>query len=226
VATISGSVTLQASGVTLPLSDAIKHQGSGQGHLDLTDLKIGPAGDFAKVFEFMGVGDPSSVRLVKVNGVDFKIHDGKISYDNFAMDMGVFDMVFSGTIGFDDSMEMSVSLPLNKHFLQMLQVPGPIADSLNGMRVPIPLVGTRTNFRIAFDKIDLKPLIANATNLPKQGIQGLQNLPNKGVEGLGNLIGDKPKPKDQPTSQPTSGPSPSQKIQPKNPLDEIKGMLK
>jgi hypothetical protein len=167
----------------------------------------------------MGAGDPSSVRLVKVNGVDFQIHDGKVSYENFAMDMGVFDLVFSGTIGFDDSMQMSVSVPLNAHFLKTLGVVGPVADSLSGARVPIPLVGTRTNFHLAFDKIDLKPLIANASKniVPKQ-VPGLPGLPNP--------LGSKTPSKDQPSSQPSSQPSPSQKNQPKNPMDEIKGMLK
>ena len=232
VAQITGSVTLQSSDLNVPLSEAIKHQGTGHGHLDLSNLYVAPSGEFAGLLKLMGIGDPSAMRLVKMTSVDFQIHDGKISYQNLGMDLGVVDLVFSGSVGFDDSVEMTVSMPLSRELLVHIGVPPQLASAINGVRVPVPIIGTRTNFHFGLEKIDLAPLLKQATENVAKGLGGVEKMTEKGVGaagqavggavgGVGGLLGSHENPKQEPSSQPSKNQSPPPEKKPKSPLEGL-----
>lgn len=113
---------------------------------------------------------------IRIGNPTFEISNGKIHYDNFTMAFpnGV-DMVFSGWVGFDDSMKMYVGVPVTAGLLQMAGVKGPTAQYasvLQGARVDVPIAGTRTSSRLDFASIKIQPLVDQAIrNLAAQGIQ-------------------------------------------------------
>ncbi len=76
-----------------------------------------------------------------------------------------FDLRFRGSVGFDDRLELWVSLPVRPALLEKLGVKGPLQDYakvLVGSRVEIPLAGTRLQPRLDLSKVDVKPLIEKA----------------------------------------------------------------
>ena len=193
VASIEGAVSLDVDGVRLPLGDALKTAGQGRGHLDLSSVRMQPAGILGKLLETGGVAKGESV-LVKVNGVDFLIRDGGVEYDNFIFVFAdTFDLKFFGRVGFDDTVDMSVSVPVRAGLLGQLGVTGPVlqyARALEGMRFDIPVIGTRLKPRLDFSKVDPKPLIQKA-------IKGLVDVPLKNL-----LDPDKPDRKPTETTKP------------------------
>ena len=136
-------------------------------------------------------------QAVRVDGVDFIIRDGRIHYDNFTMVFaGVFDLKFYGSVGFDDTLDMTVSIPVSAALLEKFGARGPVVEYarlLKGARIAVPLVGSRQNPRLDFSKVDIGPLI-------KQAIEALLS------EQLGNtlekLLKSKLLDKDQPDGLP------------------------
>jgi hypothetical protein len=160
-----GSASLEAQDVELPLSDAIKRQGAGRGRLDLRDLRIKPAGLFSEVIALGGLKSEETCS-VKVDGVDFALKDGRLAYENFTLTFaGDFDVRFRGSVGFDNTLDLAMSVPVRAALLERFGVRGPAAEYarlLAGSRVEIPIAGTRLNPKLDLARVDLKPLIERA----------------------------------------------------------------
>jgi len=165
---ISGEISLLTEDLRLPLSKQIAELGKGRGHLGLEKLKVVPEGILAELLRF-GFADPSASREVSVRGVDFVIRDGRVYYDEFALVFSdQFELGFRGSVGFDDTLDMAVSVPVSAALLDRFGVRGPVADYarvLDGVRVEIPLVGTRMNPRLDFSKVDIGTLIQQAASV-------------------------------------------------------------
>jgi hypothetical protein len=136
-----------------------------RGRLDLSDLRLRPAGVLKELLSLGGLGDQAG-QAVRVGGLDFRIERGAIRYDNFPMTFGgQLDLVFSGAVRFDDGLEMTVSVPVRAALLERLGVKGPVAEYarlLEGTRIGIPLVGSRLNRNLETSTVDLRPLVAKA----------------------------------------------------------------
>jgi len=161
----NGRVWLTTRDLMLPLGDAIKKSGAGSGRLDLSKLKVRPKGILKTLVALAGPG-AGNKQAVRVNGVDFAIRDGRIHYDNFTMVFaGVFDLKFYGSVGFDDTLDMAVSIPVSAALLEKFGARGPVVEYarlLKGARVEVPLVGSRLEPRLDFSKVDIGPLIKRA----------------------------------------------------------------
>ena len=199
---LQGRITLVTRDIDVPLGEAIKKRGTGSGHMDLSELQIEPAGFMGKLLELGGLGGK---QLVKVGAVDFVIKDGALKYDNFTMSFGKdFDLRFRGAVRFDDSVDMFVSVPVKAALLKKLGVGGDAkkyAELLDGVRVEIPVLGTRKNPKLDLAKVDVKPLIQKATEslLKKEG-GGLFKDLLKGGKSKGNAQ-PKPEPGAAPADQ-------------------------
>jgi hypothetical protein len=215
LAKLDGKVSLSLEDVHVPLSAAIKKTGSGRGRLDLSDIRLratGPLGDLLKL-----LGPLSDQPFpVKVSAVDFELKDGALKYDNLTMTIGTFDLKFHGVVRFDDSVELWVSVPICPSLLEKFGVKGPLdqfAKVLEGTRIDIPISGTRKNPSLDLAKVDIKPLIEQATKkiieqggslLPKPG-----ELPKLPIEAP-KLPTELPKPPvELPKILPSPSPSPS-----------------
>lgn len=107
--------------------------------------------------------------------------------------------MFRGSVGFDETLDLIVSVPVRAGLLEKLGVSGSaaqLARQLDGVRVDIPITGTR-------DRPVLETAKVNTENL----LKGLltPKLPEGGLEkGVGDLLkglggGKKePKPKKNP----------------------------
>lgn len=181
---IEGTASLSVEDVELPLGAALKTGGAGQGKLDLTDVRIQPSG---LLTELLNLGAPVTEEMytVYVGTVDFVIRNGRIAYDNFTLVFpGDFDLKFYGAVGFDDALDLVVSLPVKEGLLKRMGVRGPLSDYagvLADVRVDIPIVGTRTHPQLDFSRIDVGGLVRRAVErLGGKTLEGL--IPGRGGE--------------------------------------------
>ncbi len=186
VARIDGQVNLQTSDVRLPLGEAIKKSGNARGVLDLQKVKLQPGGLLGELAGLAGhTGqEPTDVTF---NKVTFEVKDGRVHYDDLTLTFpSSFDLKFYGSVGFDSTLDLVVSLPVRGPVLDRLGVKGPaggFTKELSGLRVEVPLVGTREKPQLDFAKVDkaklLKQLVVPAAP-GKEGEGLLKKLPGLG----------------------------------------------
>ncbi|GJM24935.1 MAG: hypothetical protein DHS20C16_13500 [Phycisphaerae bacterium] len=160
---MAGRLDLIVHELSLPLGEAMYNGGSGLGRLDLKKFQITPSAFFITLLELGGLGQPD-MYAVDVSGVDFVVQDGRISYQdltlNFARER--FDLKFRGSVGFDDTVDLFVSIPVQEHLLRRLKVQGPVgeyATRLAGTRIEIPITGSRSNPKLDFSKVNVDSLL-------------------------------------------------------------------
>lgn len=191
-----GTISLLVEGIELPLGKQLRHEGSGRGHLDLTAMKVVPRGLLKALLGLGGLAGDQA-QPVKVSGVDFDIRNGRVNYGNFTMTFADrLELRFHGSVGFDDSLDMAVSVPLRTALLRRVGVPGPIAEYarvLEGAVVDIPIVGTRLKPRLDLSKLDISPLIDRARLLLIQ-------------RGVGEIV--RPREPAPPPTRPATKPAP------------------
>ncbi len=178
---LEGEMTLMVEDMYVPFGDEFKTHGRGRGKLDLSKLKISPGkGGLSKIFEMAGKRTTSdSAYPVRTTGVDFEIKQGRINYENFTLILGNnFDLIFSGWVGFDDTMELIASVPIRAGVLSAFNVAGPVADyarvmEKSGVRIKIPISGTRKMPSLDLGKVDIKPFVEAAVKaLLKEKLTG------------------------------------------------------
>jgi hypothetical protein len=166
VVTADGEVNLIVKQLILPLGDSIKEHGTGSGQLELIKMRIKPGGFVTELLILGGVVSTEEMVSVGVKGVSFNVKDGRILYDDFTlMFPDDFNVKFYGSVGFDDTLDLVVSLPIRAGLLRKLGVTGPLeqyAQALDGKYIDMPLVGTRQKPRLALDKVDKAKLVQEA----------------------------------------------------------------
>ena len=207
LAALEGFISLQLENVTLPLSEKIKQTGTGRGHLDLTQLQVRPEGLLAHLFR-LGNLDSQKTQSLKVPSLDFSIKNGRIHYDNFILSFeDKFDLKFYGSVGFDDTLELVVSLPLSAALLEQFGIKGPTRDYvrlLADTRIDVPLAGTRLQPKLDFSKVNIQPVIDKAA-------QTL--IKEKSSEVLDKILKSQSLPPPEPQKQEKTEPKP--KTEPK-----------
>jgi hypothetical protein len=188
VANIEGRVNLGAQDVLVPLGQSIKQHGAGQGRLDLSKVKMQPSGLLAELLSLGGM-PPGTAYPVEIGALDFVMKDGRILYDNFALTFPQeFDLKFRGSVGLDETLDLVVSVPVRAALLEKMGTKGPTqeyANMLDGVRVDIPIVGTREKPQLDFSKVEVQSLLKDVL---------LKQQPEKQLEGLlKGLQGEKPK---------------------------------
>lgn len=236
VSELDGTVSLWVEGVNLPLNgQRILKEGTGRGHLDFSSVRLRPTGPMAQLMKLTGLSSDAFYDNVKFSPVDFTLNNGALNYDNFTLTIGqkdALDLRFHGSIRFDGSLLLFVSVPVKASMLSEFGFKDPtgqIAKALDGERIDIPISGTRTNSKLDLSKVNVKPLVDQAvkklgtgalmSNLP--GLPGDKfKTPTSGPAPKGllpGLPGDKSK-------TPTSGPAPKDK--PANPVKIPGGLFK
>ncbi len=183
IAAMEGKLSLELENVNLPLSQRIKTSGAGRAHLDLSQMKVSPRGLLADLLEMGGI-PKEKIQNMQVGGVDLFVKDGRIKYDHFLVRFSdSFDLMFSGSVGFDDSLDLTVSVPVRAALLRQFGVRGSAADYvrlLSDARVDIPLVGTRQKPRLDLKGVDIQPLLNKAAD---------QLLEEKSKDALNKILG-------------------------------------
>ena len=212
LAELEGSISLNTTDIVLPLSKKIKTGGSGSGTLQLNKMRIIPAGFFAEILQLCGISNFNK-QPMQVNNVDFHIENGRINYSNFALNLaGDLDLKFYGSVGFDDTLDLVVSIPVTPNLLEKFlstSKAGIYAPLLQGINVDIPIIGTRLNPKLDFAAVKIDQLIQKAMNILLRQQTGdiLDNIFKK----------DSPSPTPAPVPQ---QPAPDQPDQPDQNLED------
>lgn len=160
-----GTLSLATEDIVLRLSDQIRQSGSGKGRLDLKDFKVQFGGPMAVLLE-LGAMDERDMLAVTMDGVDFALKDGRIRYDNLTMVFPEnFDLKFSGSVGLDETVDLTVSVPVRAALLERFGVRGPVTEYarlLEGARVAVPMTGHRLLPKVDLSRVDMKPLVERA----------------------------------------------------------------
>ncbi len=167
-----GTVSLATQDVLIPLSEQITKSGSAKGRLDMKDFKVQFGGPMALLLE-LGALSKQNMLTVTMDGADFALRDGRISYDNFTMVFPEnFDLRFSGSVGLDETVDLIVSVPIRAGLLEKFGVRGPVmeyARLLEGARVAVPISGNRLLPKVDLARVDIKPLVERATRSAAAG---------------------------------------------------------
>ncbi len=196
---LTGQVSLTVEDLLLPLGESIKRTGSGRGILALKDVKIQSDGLMTGLTNLGGLAPPSDLASMKISDLLFEIKDGRFYYDDLMVIFAdTLDMKFSGSVGFDDTLDLIVSLPT-------LRTPEKIEQSLSSLgakigldklspmlkKIPIPVFG---------------PLSSLARYRIKLRITGSRQNPT--IDWLGSLGATvSPTPVPMPKSSPTTNPA-------------------
>jgi hypothetical protein len=180
---VDGKVNASVTNVVFPLGPGAASAGAGRGFLDLGDVDVQPGGFFRILLEVLGrqAGDRE---LIKFGKLDFRIEKDRLVYDNFTMVLPPdVDLRFFGSVGFDDSLDLWVSVPVRAALLKRMGVREPAlayAQRLSGLRVDLPIAGSRDNPQLDFSRVDVAKLVKEIL---------LHGGADKGVEeGLGGLL--------------------------------------
>ena len=166
LASADGAVNLIVNDLVFPLGETARQESAGEGRLELVDAKVEPSGIMRDLLALGGVATERGLVTMRLRGADFVLHDGRVSYRDFVLIFPEqFDLTFSGSVGLDDTLDLSVSMPVRAELLERLGVRGTAAryaEQLTGSRVDIPLVGTRQQPALDLLRIDKKALIERA----------------------------------------------------------------
>jgi len=143
---LEGTLTLETTDLVLPLGRDLLTGGSGKGRLDLSRIEVSPKGFLGDLLGLAGLDISRGSLLLRPQGVEFEIRDGRVHYEDFRISAGLLDLVFRGSVGFDDSVEMWVSMPVSRQLLGLFELGLPtdhLLRLIGDIRVEIPIRGTR-----------------------------------------------------------------------------------
>jgi hypothetical protein len=164
---VDGRVSLLLDDLVCPLGEHAIQQMTGHGRLDLTQFKMTstePTGLVNKLFSIIDLG--SGAHDVAPTSTVFTIRNGRVEYEDFSMVLdNKFELKFSGWVGLDDSIDMTISVPASANFLGKIGLKIPLLDMVN-LRVPIHLTGKRSSPKVTMGSIRGGKLDGNSLKGP------------------------------------------------------------
>jgi len=162
---IQGWVSMEAQEVEIPLGKGLEKQAKGTAWVQVDGVTLQPNPLLRVLLKLGGVAESDNVP-VKLSPLHLVVRDGRVQYKDMRVSLSAaFDPVFSGSVGFDDRVDLTVSLPVTSQLLSRLGVRGGAADYariLAGNRVDVPLTGTLLAARLDLAKVDVRPLVDRA----------------------------------------------------------------
>jgi hypothetical protein len=166
-ATASGKVNFACDRLAVPAAGAGLSTLDVEGTISMSDVVIGGSGLLEKLLLVFGTRN-QSVRMV-IHPTHFVVKDGVVRYDSMQIDVDDHPITFSGSIGPNEKLNMTVTLPVT--------VGGKTARTGQaGERVAVPLLGT-----IRKPQLDVEKLIQGQLQqqIQQQVLKGLGGLLNK-----------------------------------------------
>jgi hypothetical protein len=230
---LSGTADLRVRDLELPLGSAVTTGGAGGGLLTLDSFQLAPGGMLAELLTLSGLA--REMYVVDVSGLEFVVRDGRIHYRDLTLRFvqDKFDLKFYGSVGFDDTLDLFVSVPVGEKILERAGMRVGAAEQarlLSGLRIDIPVGGTRKNPRLNFSQVDIKGLLDNVVRKRTEDALTDGRLLDL-IPGLGGRRNDDksedqktdsardPKSEDEPAEErkPTVRPKSKQKRRPRSP---------
>jgi len=222
---LSGTANLRVRELELPLGAGVTQGGGGGGTLVLDSFQIAPGGLLAELLALSRLA--REMYVVDVSGLEFTVREGRIHYRDLTLRFvqDKFDLKFYGSVGFDDSLDLFVSVPVGETILEKVGLGVGAAEYtrlLAGLRIDVPVGGTRKNPRLDFSQVNVKSILDQAVRK-----RGEETLTGGGLFDLISGIGGKrndTKPNDTKANDQQSGTPPAggAKTEPKSAEEEQK----
>ncbi|HBG27605.1 MAG: hypothetical protein A2Y10_15795 [Planctomycetes bacterium GWF2_41_51] len=151
---VSGTLNFDCEKMAFPLESGYQNDIGMIGTLAINDMRLGGSSLLGQLIQLTG---SSSNPLITVQPTRFVLENGILSYDDMQMNLDDKAINFSGRIGLDKTMKMTVTLPWER----------------NNQRVKLPLKGT----------VD-KPEIDMGALLQDQFQQEIQKQLEKGLKDI------------------------------------------
>jgi hypothetical protein len=162
---VNGIANLSCERLSIPLSAAAKNEAEIIGTVWVNQLRMQTSDFLVQIITLLG-GNTTGTTIT-IHPTRFVLSDGFLKYDDMQMDVGNNPVNFSGTIGLDKSLEMSVTLPYTTEG-RTIRV-----GSTSTNRITLPITGT-----VDHPKLDTKKLLENQLQqeLQQQLLKGLNDI--------------------------------------------------
>jgi len=157
----SGKVNFACERLVVPAASADLNRVEVVGTISMDDVVIGGSDILGQIL--LAVGQGSLSQRMAIHPTRFVVKDGVVRYDNMQIDIGDHPINFAGSIGPNEKLDMTVTLPY--------AFQGKIATTgrASGDRIVVPLKGT-----LRRPQLDIKKIIEG--QLLEQGLKGLGGL--------------------------------------------------
>ncbi len=155
---VSGIANFQCQKLAIPLAAGMKDKTEVVGTISASDIVIEASGLLSQILTAMGertTGDKLTIQPTNII-----LQNGVVHYDNMEVNIGENPVNFSGTIGLDERLNMTVTLPWTLAGRTVR-----IGRAQQGQRIAVPLKGT-----LSRPELDVERLLQN------QLLRGLEGL--------------------------------------------------
>jgi len=152
---VKGSGSFNCTRLVVPLASGHQNEIDIEGTISAENVGLSPGELLGKILTIVGKGNTGF--LMNVHPTKFTLKNGFVSYENMQVDIGSESIIFSGQIGLDKTLNMSVTLPEG--------ATSGLGGILSGQRLTIPLTGT-----IYKPKFDIEKFIQ------KQGVDIIKGI--------------------------------------------------
>jgi len=169
---ISGTLSLRTEDVRVPLSPAKLNEGRAKAKLSLKGVSYRAGGILMDILRLRGdlTGDPVKI---KDGDIALELRDGRLHYDDLTVKVGSgYELVFSGSVGLDSSLDLKVGVPVTEGLLARLGVKQNVAQYvrlLKRVRIDIPIVGTRELPQLDLGGVDIVGILKKAAGSAVEG---------------------------------------------------------
>ncbi|MBN2180896.1 MAG: hypothetical protein JW715_03195 [Sedimentisphaerales bacterium] len=166
-ANVNGIANLNCEKLSIPLSDEAKNKAEIVGIFSVDQLRLETSDVLGQILTVLG-GSPRGT-VITIHPTRFELRNGFLRYDNMQMDIGDNPVNFTGIIGLDKSLDMSVTLPYTSEG-KTIRI-----GNTSARRITLKFTGTVDN-----PKLDVGKLLED---------QLKQELENQIIKGLENIFG-------------------------------------
>ncbi len=142
---LRGKLNLTCDQMVIPLSGQHKQDISILGTVSIADMTLASGGLLSEILK---AANQSSAQAMAIEPTKFRIQKSVVSYDNMQLNVGNNPVNFAGKIGFDESLDMTITGPW-----AIGGRTARVGKETTGLRIPIPLSGTIRNPKPDFAKI-------------------------------------------------------------------------
>lgn len=163
---LQGKLNLACDQMVIPLSGQNKQDISIVGTLSIADMSLTSGGLLSEILKAAG---QSSTQDLAIEPTKFRVQKAVVSYDNMQLNVGNNPINFAGKIGFDESLDMTITGPW-----AIGGRTARVGKETSGFRVPIPLSGT-----IRSPKPDFAKLIPDTPEKVIEALPGILDMIKK-----------------------------------------------
>ncbi len=163
-----GSLFFNVENLEVPLGKGKLKEGTGIARLNIPQIRAKPTGILSQLLGYAGE-DFNQWYNLNVSAPDIRLRNGRIVYqDNMVFQFGdEFDMQFAGSVGVDQTLDLTVYLPLGADVLKRFGVSqsNEFSKLLSDERMAVRITGTTGNPQTQIDENIIRNLIEKAGKL-------------------------------------------------------------